>query len=82
MQVVLAQHDGVPGNQERPTTAWATGEQVRDGHVLWLDAAAPPGDYVLEVGLYDPGTGTRLGVTQSDGTQADNVVLLYVTVLP
>jgi len=78
---VWAQHDGVPGNQETPTTGWAVGRSIRDGHVMWVDAAAPPGDYLLEVGMYDPDTGTRLGVMWPDGTRSDHVILARVRVV-
>jgi hypothetical protein len=77
---VWAQHDGVPVNQERPTTSWVQGEHIRDGHIMWLDAGAPPGQYVLEVGMYDPGTGERLQVLQHDGTTTDHVVLAQIRV--
>ncbi len=77
---VWAQHDGVPGNQERPTVGWG-GEAIRDPHVLWLDAAAPSGDgYQLVVGLYDPGSSERLAVRLPDGTLTDQVVLARVQV--
>lgn len=78
---VWAQHDGVPGNQERPTTGWAVGVPVADRHVLWVDAAAPPGDgYLLEVGMYDPETGVRLQVVLPDGTVSDRLILAGVSV--
>ncbi len=78
---VWAQHDGVPGNQERPPTSWAAGEKVLDRRVMWVNAAAPPGDYALEVGLYDPGTGARLRVVQPDGALADSAILMRVRVI-
>jgi len=77
---VWAQHDGVPANQEHPTTGWTPGERVLDKHVIWLDPDAPPGQYVLQVGVYDPGTGQRLDVLQPDGSLADHAVLATVRV--
>jgi 4-amino-4-deoxy-L-arabinose transferase-like glycosyltransferase len=77
---VWAQHDGVPVNQEYPTTGWKVGEIVRDAHVMWVDPVAQPGDYMLEVGMYEPGTGERLSVIGPDGTQVDRVVLAHVQV--
>ena len=75
---VWAQHDGVPANQERPVAGWEAGEQVDDRHVMWLDAAAPAGDYVLWVGMYDPASGERVVVI---GPDADHIVLAPVRVV-
>lgn len=75
-----AQHDGVPANQEQPTPGWTVGEHVTDRHVLWLDADAPPGVYLLQVGMYDPETGERLAVIGPDGSLSDAFVLATVDV--
>ena len=75
---VWAQHDGVPGNAERPTTSWRAGELVRDPHVLIVAPNAPPGNYELEVGLYNLVAGARL--TAYTGPPADRVVLAQLTI--
>lgn len=58
----LAQHDGVPGAEARPTFTWQPGEQVQDRHGLFLpsDATAKGMRLTLQVGLYDGETGQRL----------------------
>ena len=78
---VWAQHDGVPANQERPTTSWAVGERIRDRHVMWVDAGAAPGEYLLEVGVYDPGSGVRLNVVGPAAPPSDHVILARVRVV-
>ncbi|MCJ7620479.1 MAG: hypothetical protein MUP64_09715, partial [Anaerolineae bacterium] len=45
---------------ERPTSAWELGEIIEDTHVMTIDVEGPREGYVVEVGLYDPNTGTRL----------------------
>jgi 4-amino-4-deoxy-L-arabinose transferase-like glycosyltransferase len=45
--------DHVPAGGSRPTTGWVPGEIINDTVSITLDADAPPGDYWLEVGLYD-----------------------------
>jgi len=55
----LAQHDGVPGSGEQPTTTWPPGQQVLDRHGLFLPSRLPERVRVL-IGLYDPATGQRL----------------------
>jgi hypothetical protein len=52
---------------------------VFDRRVLRVDSQAPPGQYVLEVGLYDPRSLERLPVYGGDGS-ARRVVLGTVTV--
>jgi hypothetical protein len=56
---VAAQHDGVPGGGLRPTATWAPGEYVEDIHEIELPAN--PAGLQVEVGLYDPASGQRLG---------------------
>ncbi len=57
---VVAQHDGVPGDGHRPTGGWSTDEYIEDRHVIELDSI-PNGPLQVEVGLYSPSTGERLG---------------------
>jgi hypothetical protein len=54
------QHDSMPMNGAYPTTLWQPGEFVTDAHMLTLPPDLPPGDYGLEVGLYQVETGQRL----------------------
>lgn len=58
---ILDQRDSVPVNGTRPTTSWLSNEVLTDAYNLPL----PAGTTAIEVGLYDPKTGTRL--TTSDG---------------
>ncbi|MEA3342450.1 MAG: hypothetical protein U9R15_21005, partial [Chloroflexota bacterium] len=59
---IHAQSDRVPAAGLRPTTGWLPGEIIRDIHTLTVVPDAPPGQYVLEVGMYDPTSGERLGL--------------------
>jgi mannosyltransferase len=47
------QHDSEPVNGLRPTTTWQPGERIVDNHGLVLDPTLPPGDYTLNVVVYD-----------------------------
>ena len=47
---VLAQDNSEPA---RPTSGWVPGEYVTDPHDIPLPLELPPGDYVVEVGMYD-----------------------------
>ena len=48
----IAQHDGWPGAELRPTSGWAPGEKVPDYHALMLPKSIQPGEYEVRVGLY------------------------------
>lgn len=77
---VWAGQDGPPssGAWTRPP-GWAG--EVFDRHVLTLDPAAPPGEYTVEVGLYDPSTGERYPVSGADADpESRRVILGTVTV--
>jgi hypothetical protein len=70
------QQDHVPAG--RPTTGWLEGEIVVDGYELPVRADAPPGEYVIEVGLYDPVSGERLSLLSE--SRDDRILLGRVRV--
>jgi hypothetical protein len=74
MSQVYAQHDGDPAGGQAPTTGWLPGEFIEDEHVLPIDPSAPPGDYRLGVGMYDPETLQRL--TIHSGNESSPVLIL------
>ena len=49
---------------------------MRDQRDIQIEDGAPPGDYRLVVGLYEPNTGDRLPLLDEEGTiQGDSVQL-------
>jgi hypothetical protein len=68
---LYGQVDQTPGAGAFPTTGWLPGEYIADEYNIPLAAEAPPGEYQLEIGLYNPDTGQRLSVTPPDCTTAD-----------
>ncbi len=74
---VWAQMDGEPVGGSRPTATWQAGEAIDDLYGLQLPGNTPPGDYTLEVGMYDPATSGRVAVWDADGKRvADDRVIL------
>jgi hypothetical protein len=62
---IVAQNDAIPREWGYPTTAWKTGEIVRD--VISLPQSGLSSDnYELHVGLYDELTGQRLMVVSNN----------------
>jgi 4-amino-4-deoxy-L-arabinose transferase-like glycosyltransferase len=56
----LAGKDNQPMQGAYPTSHWMPGEYVIDEYAIPMQ---PPDGYALEVGMYDPETGARLGET-------------------
>jgi hypothetical protein len=74
---VWAQMDGEPVGGSRPTTTWQIGETIEDRYGLQIPPNIPPGEYLLEVGMYDATTLTRLAVFDENGKRvADDRILL------
>lgn len=66
---LVAQQDKPPLDGFYPTSQWEPRLTFKDDFRLELKAPLPPGEYTLQVGLYDPATGARLPVTV-DGVAA------------
>ena len=59
---LIGQHDGVPDQGRRPVSGWVDGEYILDHHELAFRDLAYEGMAVIEVGLYDPTNGERIGM--------------------
>lgn len=74
---LVAQHDGVPVEGERPTWGWRDAEVLEDEHTLVTDAGLSGGTYTLSVGMYDYLTGGRLPMAGTGGERlSENRVVL------
>ena len=73
---IWGQVDSLPLGGSYPTTGWAPGERVADEYWILIDPQAPPGDYELEVGMYEPATGVRLPVFDAQGVALGDRILL------
>jgi Dolichyl-phosphate-mannose-protein mannosyltransferase len=76
---VWAGQDAQPGQGSVPTSTWAPGDLILDEYQLQLPSDAPPGNYEIEVGLYDPAAnGARVSATSPDAE--DHLILGTVQV--
>ena len=64
---IVGQRDAEPGGGARLTTLWSPSEVVADNYGLPIHPATPPGEYRVEVGMYDPETGQRLTTPEGEG---------------
>jgi hypothetical protein len=81
---VRGQHDKQPQDGVYPTDRWSGGEVVDDDYAVAVSADASPGEYRLEVGMYNWMTGERLAVFDVDGQRIieDRILLApIITVL-
>jgi hypothetical protein len=72
---LVAQDDNIPALWTYPTNDWKPGEVIVDFHQFPVDSSVPPGDYTLQVGLYDPDSGGRVAAGADD-----HVVLTKITI--
>jgi mannosyltransferase len=73
---IVAQMDSEPLGGTHPTTEWQFGEIVRDNYGLLIAPHTPPGEYLLEVGMYYLPTLERLPVLDASGNVKDDRVVL------
>jgi hypothetical protein len=70
---LVAQRDAQPLDGYAPTSAWRIGEPIADRQGVLLPNNIAPGEYALNVGLYDAATGQRLVI---DPPQRENRIPL------
>lgn len=71
---VWAQRDSYPNNGASPTDDWLPGQTVADVSTLVVPANAPPGDYSVEMGLYELPSGQRAIVKTASQT-SDHLIV-------
>ncbi|MFQ6001033.1 MAG: ArnT family glycosyltransferase [Anaerolineae bacterium] len=74
------QEDNEPLRGSYPTSFWDVGEVVKDEYELIVKEGTPPGEYLLEVGMYLLSTGERLPVLEGGKVVGDRIPLGEVTV--
>jgi hypothetical protein len=83
-QTRWAAQDPWPQAGQAPTSAWRVGELLADPYALTLAAATPPGQYFVEIVIYDSQTLRPLPLWTDDGrpTDAGSLLLTRVRVTP
>jgi len=80
--VLWTQDDRFPQGGRISTQGWPPGELVRDVYTLTLPPDAPPGQYIVVAGFYDPDTGERIPVDSPQGTDSVDYAGVLTFVLP
>jgi len=76
------QWDSAPGGGLLPTTGWLQGEVIADEYEVPIKDGAPPGEYTIEIGMYEASTGERLQVRGEGGDVEGNSILLGKIQIP
>jgi uncharacterized membrane protein len=79
--MLWGQWDNPPVWGSYPTSEWATGEIVFDQYLIPIKKGAPPGEYRLRIGLYDPVTGTRLPTLDDTGKPSGDYIQLELEIV-
>lgn len=79
---VIQQQDRAPVGGFRPTSGWQPGEVIRDNHGFVVPEGLPPGDYVIQIVVYNWISGERLAVSPVEAAGPDVATLLHFTVVP
>ncbi len=73
--------DSQPRQGKWPTGGWRPNTLMPDGMIVPIDANVQPGEYRIELGLYDAATMQRLSVLDATGQPlSDKVVIAPITV--
>jgi hypothetical protein len=79
---IVINENRVPVEWLRPTRGWRASEVLTDTYNLALPADLPPGDYELNVGLYNADNEERLPVMLEGKLQANNQLTLTTVTWP
>jgi hypothetical protein len=73
---IWGQRDNMPRGGTLPTICWVKGEIIVDEYDIPIQPDAPPGQYIIEVGMYQVETGQRLPIINQNGQTIDDRVVL------
>jgi hypothetical protein len=73
---IMGQKDNRPVSGLYPTTEWTPGEEIVDRYEIATAPEIPPGEYSIEIGLYELESGERLPVLDVMGLPQDTRAIL------
>ncbi len=63
---VVAQRDAMPVSWYYPTRFWAEGEVVLDERLMMVPRGTPPGNFEIQIEIYDPSSGQVLAPSEAE----------------
>jgi len=77
---IWGQKDSLPGGGSLPTSGWVEGEYLVDSYQILIKPEAPSREYVIEIGMYEEGTGRLPAFNPQRQVIGDKIVLGKVRV--
>ena len=74
--LIQGQKDSLPVGGTLPTSCWVKDEIIVDEYEIPIQPDAPPGQHVIEIGMYQLETGQRLPVISQEGQIIGGRILL------
>ncbi len=78
--VVWARADAPPSSGTQPTSLWQTGQRVTDHRVVMLPAGTPPGNYTLEIRVYESASERVARIVAPENRQGETLRLGEIVV--
>jgi 4-amino-4-deoxy-L-arabinose transferase-like glycosyltransferase len=78
--VIWAQADSQPASDTLPTSQWQADQVIQDNHVLAIPAGTPPGEYAVQIVLYDSKSGIAANIVAPENLRAQSLMLGTVVV--
>ena len=78
--VIWARADAQPSSGTQPTSAWQSGQIVRDHHALTIPSGTPPGDYGIQVMVYESKRERAANIVAPENRRGQTVALGNITV--
>ena len=79
---IAGQVDRIPLDGLRPTAGWREEEVLRDDIALPIADDLEPGEYAINVGMYNPDSGVRLPLVVDGQRRPNDQMTLFELVLP
>jgi hypothetical protein len=73
---IWGQKDNMPRDGTLPTICWVKDEIIVDEYDIPIPSHAPPGQYMIEVGMYQAETGQRLPIINQNRQATDDRIVL------
>ncbi|MGE5265555.1 MAG: glycosyltransferase family 39 protein, partial [Acidobacteriota bacterium] len=74
-QAIRAQEDNQPADGTRPTSTWEPGQVVEDRHAFGIPPGTPPGDYGIQVVVYQSAGGRAANIVAPDNARGQALAL-------
>lgn len=79
-EIVWAQADGQPSHGTQPTTRWQPGQIIRDHRAVSIPAGMPPGNYAIQVVVYDAATNRAANIIAPENRRGQSIALGNVSI--